>query len=156
MFRVMRHRFKTLLNRLSPFEQNHHVVAAIHLDFSFGFENTFSVSTLMNSLFFDGKETFAPEKNPSHGQLALYDLLETAICTKLVNKNPIEIWNLRVNAFLDTNSKYLDLIFDSASSVLIFANKSLIPIKYIHTYKQKLETLTSGNVRNFCIDSDQT
>ena len=145
------HNFGTVMNRLSPFEQDHHLVAAIWFDFSFGIEHTFSVSNVLNSLFFDGEETFAPEKNPSYGQLAVYDLLEMAMCTKLENKGPIEIWNLRVNAFLDAYSKYLDLIFDSASSILIFANKPFIPITYEHTFKRKLDifqALTSGNVRN--------
>ena len=143
--------FAELMNRLSPFKQSHHLVAAVWFDFSFGTEHTFSVSNVLNSLFFDGRETFAPEQNLSHGQLSVYDLLEMAICTKLENKGPIAIWNLRVNAFLDGYSKYLDLIFDSAHSILIFANKPFIPIKYEHTFKRKLDifqALTSGNVRN--------
>ena len=109
------------------------------------------MSTVLNSLFFGGKETFVKEKNQSHGQLALYNLLETAICNGSENKNPIEIWYLRGNALLDANSKYLDLIFDSASSILIFANESFIPTKYIHTFNRKLDifkALTTGDFQN--------
>ena len=127
------------------------MVAAIWFDFSFGIESNFSVSNVLNSVFFDGKEAFAPEKHQSHGQIALYDLLETAICTKMEGNGPVEIWNLRGNAMLDAYSKYLDVIFDSASSILIFSNKQFIPIKYIHTFKRKLDifnALTSGNFRN--------
>jgi len=105
------------MNQLSPFEHDHHVVA-VWFDFSFGIENSFSVANVLNSLFFDGKETFAPERGQSHGQVALFDLLETAICTKFKENGPVEIWNLRGNAMLDAYSKYLDLIFDSASSIL--------------------------------------
>ena len=139
------------MNQLSPFEHNHHVVAAIWFDFSFGIENSFSVSNVLNSLFFDGKETFAPERGQSHGQVALFDLLETAICNKLQENGPVEIWNLRGNAMLDAYSKYLDLIFDSASSILIFSNKQFIPVKYINTFKRKLDifkALTSGIFQN--------
>ena len=140
-----------MMNQLSPFEHDHHVVAAIWFDFSFGIKNSFSVANVLNSLFFDGKETFAPERGQTHGQVALFDLLETAICDKLQEKGPVEIWNLRGNAMLDAYSKYLDLIFDSASSILIFSNKQFIPIKYINTFKRKLDifkALTTGRFQN--------
>ena len=140
-----------MLNHLSPFENNHHVVAAIWFDFSFGIENFFSVSKVLNELFFDGKETFTHERSQSYGQLSLYGLLETAICMKLQENRPVEIWNLRGNAMLDAYSKYLDLIFDSASSILIFANKQFIPVKCVNTFIRKLDfykALTTGMYQN--------
>ena len=140
-----------MINPLSPFEHNHHVIAAIWFDFSFGTENSFSVANVLNALFFDGRETFSPEKGPSHGQVALFDLLETAISTNWRGNGPVEIWNLRGNGMLNAYSKYLDLIFDSASSILIFSNKQFIPIKYINTFKRKLDifkALTSGIFQN--------
>ena len=139
------------MNSLSPFKQDHHVVAAIWFDFSFGIENSISVANVLNSLFFDDKETFAPERGLFHGQVALFDLLETAMCTKLQGNGLVEIWNLRGNAMLDAYSKYLDLIFDSASSILIFSNKQFIPLKYINTFKRKLDifkALTLGMFRS--------
>ena len=115
-------------------------------------DNTSSVADVLNSLFFNGEKAFIPEKGQEFGQLALYDLLETAICSNLQDNGPLQIWNLRGNAMLNVFSKYLDLIFDSASSILIFLNEKNIPIKYIDSFRRKLDVfrgLTSGNFHSY-------
>ena len=136
------------VNHISPFEHNHHVVAAIWFDFSFGLDITFSVADVLNSLFFNGERAFILEKSQEYGQLASHDLLETAICLDIKDIGPLEIWNLRGNAMLNGLSKYLDLIFDSANSILIFTSETNIPMKYTDSFQKKLDVfkgLTSGN-----------
>ena len=143
------------MNHKSLFEHHHHVVAAIWFDFSFGLDNTFSVANVLNSLFFNGEQAFIPEKSQVYGQLTSYDLLETAICLNFQDTGPLEIWNLRGNAMLNIFSKYLDLIFDSASSILIFSSEKNLPTKYIDSFKRKLDIfkgLTSGNFQNLYIN----
>ena len=56
---------------------------------------------------------------------------------------------------LNNFSKYLDLIFDSASSILIFSSEKNLPTKYIDSFKRKLDIfkgLTSGNFQNLYIN----
>ena len=119
------------------------MIAAINIDFSFGFQ-PMPISNFLNTIFFDDNLAFFKEKDHGHGQMGLYNLMDSSICTSLGSR-PVQIWNFRGNALTNLNSKQMHLILNSATSILVFINESCKQNdKYWIHAKQILDILKSS------------
>ena len=107
---------------ISKLDDRHHVIAAINIDFSFGFK-PFSIARTLNSIFFDDKPVFFEERNHGHGQMSLFNLMDSSVCT-CFGQRPVEIWNFRGNALMNMNSKQIQMIRSSATSLIVFINEN--------------------------------
>ena len=105
-------------------DDSQHVIAAINLDLSFGFQ-PMPVAKFLNSFFFDDKTVFFQERNNGYGQMGLFNLIDSAVSNSFGQK-PVLIWNFRGNALLNSNSKQMELIMSSASSILVFLNENCV------------------------------
>ena len=99
-----------------------HVIAALNIDFSFGFQ-PMPISQFLNTVFFDDNPVFFDERGQWHGQMGLFNLMDSSLCTSL-GSTPVQIWNFRGNALTNFKSKQMHLILNSATSVLVFVNDS--------------------------------
>ena len=107
---------------ISRINDHHHVIAAINIDFSFGFQ-PFSNANLLNNIFFDHNPVFFPEQNRRYGQMCLFNLTDSSICYCLGQK-PVQIWNFRGNALIHMNSKHMQLVLQSSTSIIVYVNEN--------------------------------
>lgn len=107
---------------VSRIDDHHHVIAAINIDFSFGFE-PFSNASLLNKIFFDDKPVFFPEQNRGYGQMGLFNLMDSSVCHCL-GQRQVQIWNFRGNALIHMDSKQMQLILQSATSIIVYVNEN--------------------------------